>query len=154
QPQTIRGLKLPMTCVDCHNTVVGREPQPVTFEQNCKSCHARELEFDVYQVLGPNAGQAPHSKDPREIDRFVREAFETAVARDPLLMQRPLGRNLDAGAPKAIWLQRAIQDSTSYLFERKCRYCHEVQMREGLPEVTKVNTIAGQYKAGLPNGPR
>ena len=66
EPKTIRGMKLPMKCVDCH--VTDRDFHhgailPVTFEQNCKSCHSRELEFDVYQVLGPAAA-------PRRIPRI------------------------------------------------------------------------------------
>src|SRR3954454_24601513 len=51
-PKNIRGMKLPMRCADCHvtdrNSATG-ELLPVTFDQNCKGCHARELEFDVRQ---------------------------------------------------------------------------------------------------------
>jgi mono/diheme cytochrome c family protein len=114
-PKTIRGMKLPMKCADCHTTVRG-EPQPVTFEQNCKSCHARELEFDVYQTLGPAAPPAPHTRDAKTIRDFVAAAYR--------------------GRPDA---DRLIKDAESYLFNRKCAYCHE----GGGPDVRKVGTIGG-----------
>ena len=104
-PKTIRGMKLPMKCADCHITVRG-ELQPVTFEQNCKSCHARELEFDVYQTLGPTAPPAPHARDPKTIRDFVAAAYR--------------GRS-DA--------DRLVKDAEDYLFNRKCVYCHTSEPR-------------------------
>ena len=67
-----------MKCGDCHVTDRS-SPEgallPVTFEQNCKSCHARELEFDVYHVLGPDAAPAPHTRDPKTIREFIVAAY-------------------------------------------------------------------------------
>ena len=114
-PKTIRGMKLPIKCADCH-TVSRGELLPVTFERNCKSCHARELEFDVYQTLGPAAPPAPHTRDAKTIHEFVAAAYQ--------------------GRPDAA---RLVQDAEDYLFKRKCGYCHE----GGGPDVRKVGTIGG-----------
>jgi mono/diheme cytochrome c family protein len=108
-PKTIRGMKLPMKCADCHvtdrNSPTGAL-LPVTFEQNCKSCHARELEFDVYQTLGPTASPAPHTRDPKTIRDFVAAAYR--------------------GRPDA---ERLVKDAEDYLFNRKCVYCHLTEPR-------------------------
>lgn len=116
-PKTIRGMKLPMQCADCHATK-GSELLPVTFEQNCKSCHARELEFDVHQTLGPDAKPAPHTRDPKTIHEFVVAAYRGRPGADQL-----------------------VKDAEAYLFGRKCGYCHE----GGGPEVRKVGTIQGEW---------
>jgi predicted CXXCH cytochrome family protein len=126
EPKVIRGIKLPMKCNDCH--VTDRSSPvgallPVTFEQNCKSCHARELEFDVYHVLPAGAPPAPHTKDARTIHEYVAAAY----------------RGVRAPAS-------AIKDSEDYLFGRKCGYCH---VMAGYGEVRKVSPIAGRW---LPRG--
>jgi len=44
QPKTIRSMKLPMKCGDCHTTDLTSatgEFEPVTFERHCRSCHQR-----------------------------------------------------------------------------------------------------------------
>jgi hypothetical protein len=124
--KTIRGMKLPMKCADCHvtdrNSPTGAL-LPVTFEQNCKSCHARELEFDVHQVLGPDAAPAPHTRDPKTIHEFVVAAYR--------------------GRPDA---DRLVMDSEEYLFGRKCAYCHE----GGGPNVQKVGAIRGRHADSAP----
>jgi hypothetical protein len=103
-PRAIRGIKLPMKCSDCHvsdrNSPTG-DFLPVTFEQNCKSCHARELEFDVFHVLGPNAPPAPHTRDAKTVRDYVEAAYR--------------GVHADPSAAEA------------YLFDRKCVYCHVAQ---------------------------
>lgn len=152
-PKSIRGIKLPMKCVDCHSFDVSGAAVPVTFDKHCVSCHKGELGFDVYQVLGGD-GIAPHSKNPEGIGNFIREAYTKALDANPALTQRALGRNLDAGAPRGIWLETAIRDSTNYVFEKKCRYCHEVKMENGLPVVDKVGRVAGRFAAGKEQGPR
>lgn len=154
QPKTIRGIKLPMKCIDCHQADAKGEMAPVTFEAHCLSCHKGELGFDVYQVLGADAGTAPHSKDPEGIRDFIRAAYTKALDQNPGLVQRPLGRNLDTGAPRGVWLETAVRDSTSFVFEKKCRYCHEVTQQNALPVVEKVNRISGQYQKSKPQGPR
>jgi hypothetical protein len=116
-PKTIRGMKLPMKCADCHVTK-GGELLPVTFEQNCKSCHARELEFDVHQTLGPKAAPAPHTRDPKTVREFVVAAYRGRPGADQL-----------------------VKDAEEYLFGRKCGYCHE----GGGPDVRKVGTIGGEW---------
>jgi hypothetical protein len=126
-PKTVRGIKLPMKCSDCHvtdrNSATG-DFLPVTFEQNCKSCHARELEFDVYHVLGPNTQPAPHTRDPKTVRDYVEAAY----------------RNVPHDA-------RMVSDSEAYLFDRKCVYCHEVA-RVSWP--ARVSPIHGRFPTGDP----
>jgi len=149
QPQTIRGMKLPMKCSDCH--VTDRKSStgallPVTFEQNCKQCHARELEFDVYHLLGPDGAPAPHTKDAKTIHEFINKAYRDRLAADPQIARKPLGNDL---APAANWLDRVVKDSETYLFERKCGYCHTMA---AYAVVKPVNQIAGRYVETKPEG--
>jgi hypothetical protein len=125
-PKTIRGMKLPMKCQDCHETDRGSaagDLLPVTFDRNCKSCHARELEFDVYHVLGPSAPPAPHARDTNAIRAYVAAAYR--------------------GRPDA---ERLTRDSISYLFDRKCGYCHE----GNLPSVPSLKGVVGRWPGGEP----
>jgi Cytochrome c7 and related cytochrome c len=156
KPTVIRGMKLPMQCTDCHRADPASptgDPLPVTFEQNCRSCHARELEFDVYELLGPNGAPAPHTKDPRSIHQFIVDAYRQAMAADPSIVRRRLGNDVEPPASAAAWLDKVVRDSESFLFQRKCNYCHEsVSMDQGLPIVPKVNEIHGRYVESKPQG--
>ncbi len=147
QPKTLRGMKLPMQCTDCHATDRGsREGAllPVTFERNCKSCHARELEFDVDRVLGAGAAPAPHAKDANAIREYVAKAYRDALAADPGMARRPVGNDLAAQPGASAWLARVTNDAERYLFDRKCGYCHE-----GDPAAAKAGRIAGRYPEGV-----
>lgn len=149
QAKTIRGMKLPMQCGDCHVTDRSSATGallPVTFEQNCKQCHARELEFDVYHLLGPNGPPAPHTKDAKTIREFVARAYRDALAANPAIVRKPLGNDL---APAANWLERVVKDSEDYLFGRKCGYCHTMA---AYAMVKPVNRIAGRYVETKPEG--
>jgi hypothetical protein len=153
RPVTIRGMKLPMHCVDCHRTDPASsagEPLPVTFEQNCRSCHARELEFDVYGVLGATPYPAPHTRDAQSIRQFIADSYRQALAAKPEIARRPLGNELNAAPSAAAWLDRVVRDSEAFLFQRKCTYCHEGSGTDAA--VQKVNRIQGRYMAGQPEG--
>ncbi|MBI3207563.1 MAG: hypothetical protein HYZ37_01520 [Candidatus Solibacter usitatus] len=153
QPKTIRGVKLPMKCVDCHSMDAAGELVPTNFDRHCASCHKGELGFDVYQVLGPEKGTAPHSKDMAGIGNFIRDAYTAALALDPSLPHRGLGRNVEGGASRAVWLASAIADSTNFLFEKKCLYCHETETRDGQLAVVKVGVLSGRFEKGRKEGP-
>jgi Cytochrome c7 and related cytochrome c len=149
EPKTIRNMKLPMKCGDCHvtdKTSPTNALLPVTFEQNCKSCHSRELEFDVYQVLGKSV-PAPHTKDAKAIRDIIVATYTKKLAEDPGIARRPLGNDLDPPPSSAAWLERVVRDSEQYLFGKKCGYCH-VTGGEGL--VQKVNRIQGRFVASKP----
>lgn len=156
QARTIRGMKLPMQCGDCHRTDPNSpagDLLPVTFEQDCKSCHARELEFDIYEVLGANSMPAPHLKDPKAIHQFLLDTYGAALAANPSLAQRRLGNDLVAPGNRTAWLARVVKDSETFLFQRKCTYCHEYSgVQEGLPVVKHVNAIRGRYVEQKPQG--
>ena len=156
QPKTIRGKKLPMDCSQCHATDLASPTGdlfPVTFEQHCRSCHERELEYDVYQLLGASARPAPHTKDPKTIHDFLSESYQKLVADDPSVVQRPLGRDLQPAPNAAAWLAAVVTQSETFLFERKCKYCHEYEdVRGDYPVVKKTNRIRGQYLENAPVG--
>jgi hypothetical protein len=156
KPTVIRGMKLPMQCVDCHQTDPNSregDPRPVTFEQNCRSCHARELEFDVYEILGASAAPSPHTKDPQTIHQFVLNTYRQALANAPSIVRRPLGNEVAPATSAAAWLDRVVRDSEGFLFQRKCNYCHEYSaVEQGFPVVRKVNRIRGRYSEQNPEG--
>jgi hypothetical protein len=144
QARILRGMKLPMQCVDCHvpdRSMADGRFLPVTFEQNCKSCHARELEFDVYHLGVP---PAPHAKDTKVIHEWIVAQYRP-LAQSPLA-RRPLGNDLVPQPGAASWLDRVVKDSESYLFERKCAYCHV----GGVSPAPQVGRIAA--RPALPRG--
>ena len=148
QPKTIRGMKLPMKCEDCH--VTDRASPigallPVTFDKHCKSCHSRELQFDVYGLLGPDAPPSPHTKDADAIRQIVWKTYEDLRARDPGVASRPLANELTA--QPATWMDRVTKASLDYLFERKCTYCHQT---ESYAVVKKVTPILGRFPDAQP----
>jgi hypothetical protein len=154
ESKTIRGRKLTMRCGDCHVTDRSSPTGailPVTFEQNCKSCHARELEFDVNHVLGPSTQPAPHTRDARTIHEFVVAAYQDALTANPALVRRPVGNDVAPQANAAAWLDRMVMDSENYLFNRKCLYCHE-GASNGV--VKKLDPVAGRYPDAQPWLPR
>ena len=119
QPKTIRGMKLPMVCSDCHPTARNSprgDLTPVNFEQHCRSCHKRELEFDVFQILGAEAPPAPHTKDPKTIHEFVLEAYQKLFDANPDIVHQPLGRDLLPPPNAATWLNVVVTQSETFLF--------------------------------------
>jgi len=153
QAKTIRKINLPMKCDDCHK-VDPLSPtgqlKAVTFEEDCRSCHARELEFDVDHVLGETKSvPAPHTKDAQAIHQFIWNAYSSALKADPGLARRPVDNDLVPQASSDAWMDRVVKDAETYLFGRKCGYCHEMA---GATEVRKVNRIAGHFAEGTPDG--
>ncbi len=155
QPKTIRGMKLPMRCADCHTTSAASPTgdfEPVTFEKHCRSCHRRELEF-VLPGLPVEAPPAPHTKDAPAIRRFIAETYQGLVAANPSLVTRPLDRDLQPERSAAAWMAKASSRSEEYLFQNKCKYCHEFEPRSGeLPAVRHVSPIRGRWVDPGPDG--
>jgi hypothetical protein len=153
EAKLIRTIKLPMKCEDCHKVDPASptgQLKPVTFEEDCKSCHARELEFDVDHVLGDDISvPAPHTKDARVIREFIWKVYADAVKANPAIARRPAGNDLVAQPNTNAWMERVVNDATAYLFGRKCGYCHETM---GGGEVRKVNRVAGRYVEAKPDG--
>jgi hypothetical protein len=149
------SMHLPMKCSDCHatdpNSAKG-DLVPVTFEQNCRQCHQKELEFDVYQLL-PRSTPAPHAKSVKAIKAFVEDTYRSALQENPSILLKPLGRDL-APTPKDQWLDRVVRDAENYLFDParpRCLKCHEYQ-GDSDTFVKKVGQIRGQYAEGKPEG--
>ena len=150
QPSMFRGMKLPMKCTDCHVTDLASPTGaliPMTFEKNCKPCHAQELQFDIYQVLGAKATASPHTRDANTIKQFISNAYHDALAADPTLPRKPLGNDLNAQPGADAWIAKVTQDSYNYLFEKKCPYCHQM---ESYAVVKKVDPTSGRYPEGKP----
>ena len=154
-PKTIRGMKLPMKCTECHATSANAATggmEPVTFDKNCASCHKRELEF-VLPGLPVEAPPAPHTKDGPLIRQFIVDTYRNLVASNPALAQRPLDREMTAEPSTEAWIRKAAQKSEEYLFGSKCKYCHEYERMDGaFPVIKKVNKIAGRYVEAKPEG--
>lgn len=168
QPKVVRNIKLPMQCADCHvtdrNSPTG-DMLPVTFEQHCKSCHADELRFDVYQVVYQvlkTTAEAPHTKDPQTIRDFITSTYEKVLAADPGIVRLPLGNDTVPQPNRAAWLEKVVSASELYLFQSqsgpggrdgKCLFCHYFAgWNEGLPVVRKVDPIKGRFVEGSQPG--
>ena len=154
-PKTLRGIKLPMKCGDCHSTAMASpkgDLEPVTFERNCRSCHKRELEFLLpgLPVEGP---PAPHTKDPQTIRQFILDTYQNLAMSNPSLTSTPIDRDFTAEPNAQAWVAKAARKSEQYLFENKCKYCHEYEGYAGeFPVIRKVNQIRGRYVEGRPEG--
>jgi hypothetical protein len=126
---------------------------PVNFDMHCAGCHAKELAFDVDQLLDRKTAMVPHLKDVHAIRDYVYNAYRRALQQDPSLWRRPSanGKALPPVATPQAWLEAVAGRSVAYLFERKCIFCHEVEARKGGqdmdPVIRKVNQISGQYSA-------
>jgi hypothetical protein len=155
QPKAIRGMKLPLQCVDCHTTSLGSKGgdlEPVTFDKHCRTCHQRELEF-VLPGLPVEARPAPHTKDAPAIRQFIRDTYQKLVEANPSLIGQLLGRDLAAAPNAGAWVAQASARSEEYLFQNKCRYCHEYAGMNGdFPVVKKVNQVRGRYVETRPEG--
>ena len=69
------------------------------------------------------------------------------LARNPLILQQPIGRGSQTAPNAEVWLATVVEQSEKFLFERKCRYCHEYEgMDGGYPVVKLVNEVRGQYE--------
>jgi hypothetical protein len=154
-PKNIRGMKLPMKCGDCHITQKGSAKgalTPVTFDEHCRSCHQRELEF-VLPGLPVEAPPAPHTKDGPAIRQFILETYQNLLAANPSLAARPLDRDMIIEPNAAAWIAKAAARSERYLFERKCTYCHEYDAPlVEFPSIKAVNAVAGRYDPANPKG--
>jgi predicted CXXCH cytochrome family protein len=156
QGGTTSNVKLPMKCEDCHETDRGSPKGDfvaMNFDKHCRSCHERELGFDVRGLLGAKSLPAPHTRDPLTIHQHIEKAYRDLLASQPDMYRRDLGRGLDASVSSEAWLAKVVGESESFLFDRKCVYCHEYQARDGIyPVVAKINPVAGRYVAGAQTG--
>lgn len=155
------NMKLPMKCADCHVTDTNSPTGallPVTFEQNCRPCHSKQLEFDRYNFLG-SPTPAQHAKDLPTIHEFIVATYRKALAAEPGIVSRSVGLERAFSSSDA-WLQWVVRDAETYLFGTpgsgrpgQCAKCHEFSgVDQGLPVVKKVNRIHGRYVEGSVEG--
>jgi predicted CXXCH cytochrome family protein len=151
---TTTNVKLPMKCEECHVTDVNSAKGDfvaLNFDKHCRNCHERELGFDVRGLLGAKSLPAPHTRDPQTIHQHIERAYRDLVAVQPDIYKRDLGRGFEPSMTMEAWLTKVVFESESFLFDRKCIYCHEYQSRNGVyPVVAKVNPIVGRYVPGTP----
>ncbi len=148
EPRKIRDIELPIACSECHradlNSPTG-DLLPVTFDENCVSCHERELEFDVFTTLS-SPRPAPHTRDVAQIQAIIRDTYEAEIAANPAVLDRPLGRGFDPEPSAGAWLAKAQAASEEFLFNRKCVDCHESGTPgPGGPTVREVTPILGRF---------
>ncbi len=147
---------LPMTCATCHVTDRSSpkgDLLPVTFQQHCLPCHARELEFDVFQLLGEKSGPAPHTEDPRTIHDAIAKAYQELSNSNPAVMQQPLDRDFQVSPNADAWLATVVKRSEDFLFQKKCSYCHAYEpISGGYPVVQPVKPIQGRFVPGKATG--
>jgi len=175
RPSTFRGHKLPMQCGDCHRTdplSPTGDLLPVTFQSECRYCHREELGFllpqlenaalrnafprEVVDRLNGEAFISPHTKNTQTIHEYVVNSYTSLVRDFPAVTSTPLERGFDTEPSADAWLQKAVNQAESYLFERKCVYCHTYSQPFGgpgqYPVVKKVNAIRGRYVENQPLG--
>lgn len=153
---TNANVKFPMKCEDCHVTDANSPKGDfvnISFEKHCQKCHDRELGFDPRGLLGAESRPAPHTRDPLKIHQHIESQFRALLDRQPEIFRRDLGRGLDAASDPETWLAKVVAESESYLFDRKCTYCHEYAGRNGpYPEVARVNPVMGRFVPERQNG--
>jgi hypothetical protein len=156
QGGTTTNVKLPMKCEECHETDLNSPKGDfvaLNFDKHCRSCHERELGFDVRSVLGAQSLPAPHTRDPQTIHQHIEKTYRELLARQPDMYKRDLGRGFEASGTSEAWVAKVVSESESFLFDRKCIYCHEYQSRQGVyPVVAKVDPVVGRYVAGSTTG--
>jgi hypothetical protein len=145
-PAKFPRMRLPMKCDDCHNTdrtSPTGDLIPMTFEASCKSCHAKELQFDTYGLLGETAPASPHTRDQETIRSFIEKSYRDALAANPSLLQTPLGIDAIKITDPEAWIQSVTNNSKDYLFGygKKCTYCHQMESQY---EVKKVDPLPPQ----------
>jgi hypothetical protein len=104
-------------------------------------------------VLGQTSFPAPHTKDPVTIHQHIEKTYRELLTQQPDIYRRDLGRGFDASTTPEQWVTQIVSESESFLFDRKCVYCHEYQSREGgFPVVAKVAPVVGRFNADQPGG--
>lgn len=135
----LRGPQGPeaLSCAGCHRPPAGRPGRlpdirpmaPVTYKDQCARCHP--LFFDERIEA-----QAPHA-DPAAVRAFVAQSLQAHIARNPGALHEPdpPPRRVPLNFPRpeepaartpAEWVARRSARAEALLWERTCRYCHEV----------------------------
>ncbi len=156
-----------MECRDCHmpdpDSSTG-EMLPVTFERNCRVCHADQLQFDNPAPGDPALATAESAPLPLDREAFSEKAARwfSAIPASPAPM---VPHNKDAAKMKAI-IQSAyeardrnparvnaeVRNALNFL-SGNCQRCHVLVASGGL-EVFRVNVIRERYSFSRPAGER
>ena len=156
----LRGPKGPekLECASCHKPEMGRAGAkargpattglmaPVTYEQNCASCHPLFFDERIEQA-------APHAK-PETVRAFVRQALVEYIQEHPgdISQADSAFRRVQLNFPRPPeppannandWVHRRALADEELLWNRTCAECHELQfsptMRGHLPWYAPTN---------------
>lgn len=127
------GQQVQLACQDCHRPVEANgqtEPEPLSFEAHCQSCHT--LTFDR---RFPDT-QVPHGGDPTLIYSFIANVYSgnrDVVATSPQQARRRLLARSGTSGPGIG--QQALAGAEQVL-KTKCEKCHQIERMEGRLQVT------------------
>ncbi|MFM9960118.1 MAG: cytochrome c3 family protein [Planctomycetaceae bacterium] len=117
-----------LDCASCHQPdPTGQYMRPVTFEENCRACHA--LEFEP----GTNAKKVvPHGLSPVAVREFLRSAYlREYVEQNPGVMEKKIARHPVMGnvpepeSEKAkVWVDKKASEAEKHL-TTVCGHCHQ-----------------------------
>jgi predicted CXXCH cytochrome family protein len=139
---SVRGPKGPETleCASCHKAEIARTSgnlkgpattglmAPVTYEQNCTSCHPLFFDERIEQA-------APHVK-PETVRTFVQQALTAYISQNPGDITRPDSafRRVPLNFPRPPepparsaqeWVERRVAADERLLWNKTCAECHE-----------------------------
>jgi len=129
------GLK-PLTCSECHRIDnEGRNMQPITFQRDCRQCHAADLEFA--QLLPGRS--VTHGRQPAAVRQQLVEIFSTVYlqnhpeeAKKPEHLRWIPGRRLP-GQPQTEQERYVVDrqaEAEKILFSSKIRRCLKCHFAE------------------------
>ena len=111
---------------------------PITFENQCRACHALTIEADVNAAIQANLVTVPHRLTAAKLAEEVQQFWEDWYFKQhPVASQSPTpvpGRTAAADSA-AIEIKNRCRESAAHL-NRVCGMCHEFtdeQAREHLP---------------------
>lgn len=147
---SVRGPKGPekLECASCHKAEIARTSgnlkgpattglmAPVTYEQNCASCHALFFDERIEQV-------APHVK-PGIVRVFVQQALTAYISQNPGDISRPDSefRRVPLNFPRPPepparnaqeWVERRVAADERLLWNKTCAECHERDLHAAAP---------------------
>ncbi|MGD8379580.1 MAG: cytochrome c3 family protein, partial [Gammaproteobacteria bacterium] len=145
------GRKVVMTCADCHHPEGrGADMRPITYRQDCASCHRLDFEpGDPRRVL-------PHGQVQAVLDylgdyyarRALQGGFPDPDAPAAVRLPRPAGRTLSPeqrGVALAWASARARKVADEVFNKRLCKTCHSVSEPAAGSWKIKPVVLAGRH---------
>lgn len=117
-----------LDCASCHQPdQTGRYMQPVTFEENCRACHALAIEPGTQKIV-------PHGLSPDAVRDFLRTTYlREYVEQNPDLLEKKIARppvpsmnkaQDPDSAKAAAWVEEKASRAERHLLT-VCGHCHQ-----------------------------